>query len=127
MSQRTKYTLQLRLESDGVFVYGEDRDVDVWPDAVIRAGELTRKIMLYDPKGDTAKAIKEAGVEFETAKTLAAPEGDPSGWVFVVGEETLNESTSCQAEALGKFVDSGGRVIMLAQKYLPMGLPALGQ
>jgi hypothetical protein len=124
VTQRTMYTLQLRLEADGKFVSGEDRDIDVWPDAAIPAGELARKVMLFDPKGDTAKAMKEAGVTFETTKTLAVPAGDASAWVFIIGEGTLDEKTAMQAAALGKFVDDGGRVVVLAQSVLPQGLPA---
>ena len=49
--RRTKLTLQLRLESEGAFVYGEDRDIEVWPDSPISVRDLARKVLLYDPKG----------------------------------------------------------------------------
>ena len=86
VAKRTTYTLQLRLESNGVFVGGEDRDIEVWPDAAISAGELPRKVFLYDPKGDTARAMKDAGVAFESAKAVDAPAGEASGNVLVIGE-----------------------------------------
>jgi hypothetical protein len=126
VTQRTKCVLQLRLESDEKFVYGEDRDIEVWPDTPILVGEMTRKVALYDPKGDTAKAMKEAGATFELAQTLAAPSGEASGWVLVIGEGALEDTATHhqQMAALAKFVEDGGRIVVLAQTVQPHGLPA---
>ena len=124
VTRRTLYTLQLRLESECVFVCGEDRDIEVWPDVPIAAGDLARNVMLYDPREGTAKALKSAGVVFQTVKTLAAPAGDASAWTFVIGEGALDEAGAKQSLALGKFVEAGGRVVVLAQTITPQGLPA---
>ena len=124
VEKRTTYTLQLRLEADGAFVYGEDRDIDVWPAAAIPAGELSRKVFVYDPKGDTGKAIADAGVKFETLKELAAPAGEATGSVLIIGEGALDESSAKQTPVLGKFADDGGRIVVLAQTVLAQGLPA---
>jgi hypothetical protein len=32
VKQRTKFTLDLRLEDGGVLMYGEQQDIGVWPD-----------------------------------------------------------------------------------------------
>ena len=134
VTQRTTYTLQLRLESSdpsggagpGKVVYGEDRDIEVWPDAPIPAGDLARKVTLYDPKGQTAKAMTKAGVTFETAASLAAPAGDPSANLLVIGEGALADDKPSHERmaALGAFVEGGGRVVLLAQTAGPHGLPA---
>ncbi len=124
VTKLTKFTLQLRLESDGKFVCGEDRDIEVWPDSPIPAGPLARKLTLYDPKGDTAKAFKFANVEFASAAALASPAGDASANALVIGEGALDATTARQAAVLGKFVEDGGRVVILAQTVLPLGLPA---
>jgi hypothetical protein len=126
VARRTTYTLQLRLESDGTFVYGEDRDIEVWPDAPILVAEVTRKTALFDPRGDTAKAMKEAGVTFEIARTLAPPAGDASTWTFVIGEGALEDTEAHhhQMAMLAKFVEDGGRIVVLAQTVHIHGLPA---
>ena len=134
VTRRTAYTLQLRLESDGPstgsgqggFVYGEDRDIEVWPDAPVQVGGMARKLALYDPKGDTAKALQSAGAAFETVKTLAPPAGDASASVLVIGEGALEDTAAHhqQMAALAKFVDDGGRLVLLAQTVHPHGLPA---
>lgn len=120
---RTKYTLELRLYSEDQFACGEDRDIEVWPDMPVTGGEATRKIVLFDPKGNTAKSLQAAGVKFETATSLAAPTGEASATVLIVGEGALDENTAKQMAALAPFVEHGGRVLVLAQSVLPAGLP----
>ena len=132
VAQRTKFTLQLRLSSDGQFVRGEDRDIEVWPDKPVAAGAIARKVFLYDPKGATAEALKSAGVTFvpadarrgESISALAAPAGEASAAVLVIGEGALDEKTAKQAAGLTKFVEDGGHVVVLAQKFALEGLPA---
>jgi hypothetical protein len=123
VTQRTKYTLQLRLSSDGQFVRGEDRDIEVWPNTPVAVGPTTRKIFLYDPKGATAEMLKSAGAAFESVSALSAPAGEASASVLVIGEGALDEKTAKQAAGLTKFVEDGGHVVVLAQTVAPEGLP----
>lgn len=125
VTQRTSYTLELRLYSEGQFVCGEDRDINVWPDSQIAAGQVTRKVTLFDPKGDTAKVLQAAGVQFELLANLAPPSGDASKNVLIIGEGALNENTAKQAVALSPFVEDGGRVLVLSQSVLAQGLPVI--
>jgi Tfp pilus assembly protein PilF len=135
VAARTKYTLELRLYSEGQFACGEDRDIDVWPDTPPAVGEAARKVVLFDPKGNTAKLLQTAGVKFETSPSVTPPAGEPSACVFIIGEGALNEDAAKpannssesmagkQAAGLAPFVDKGGRVLVLAQSVLLQGLP----
>jgi len=137
VTQRTRFTLQLRLEADGDFVCGEDRDIDVWPSTVAQrgttehrpdepfaVGKLARKVLLFDPDGETAAALKALGVPFDKLSQLAPQPSalDPSSTV-VIGESALDPASAKQTSALEAFVDAGGRVVVLAQTVLPQGLP----
>jgi len=124
VSQRTTFMLELRLYSDGEFACGEDRDIEIWPDSSIPVGALARKIYLYDPKGDTAVVLKAALCEFESLKAITAPEGDPARSVVVIGEGALDKESAQDIAKLASFADAGGRILILAQKVAPQGLPA---
>jgi Tfp pilus assembly protein PilF len=123
VTARTKYTLELRLYSEDQFVCGEDRDIEVWPDTPVAATAAARKVVLFDPKGNTAKSLQAASVKFETASGVTPPPGEPSACVFVIGEGALNEDAAKQAAGLTPFVEKGGRVLVLAQSVLLQGLP----
>ena len=122
VAARTKYTLELRLYSEDRFVCGEDRDIEVWPDAN-PAASASRKVFLFDPKNTTAKSLDAAGVKYESAAKLAIPEGEPSNAILVIGEGALDENSAKETAALAPFVEKGGRVLVLAQSVTPQGLP----
>jgi hypothetical protein len=140
VAQRTKFTLQVRLESEGTFVCGEDQDIEVWPDTPILAGPLERKVLLFDSVavpggggsrptgaatgGATAAALRAAGVPFEMIQDLSLLDPRPSTlFTLIIGEGALNEARAAQMKTLGKFVEAGGRVLVLAQTVTPQGLP----
>lgn len=125
VKQRTTYTLDLRLEADGKFVHGEQRDLEVWPTRPVHVGPLGRRLLLFDPKGQTAAALKAAGVRCQTVGILTPPPGDPEELVFVVGESALSEENAAAVTRLQEFVAAGGRMIILAQSVSPVGLPAV--
>jgi Tfp pilus assembly protein PilF len=134
VAARTRFTLQLRLHSEGEFVCGEDRDIDVWPSsakatagkpvAPVAVGPLSRKVFLFDPTGKTAAALKAASCAFVKLETLAAPKGEPGQAVVVIGEGALNAGSAKDVANLGAFADEGGRILILAQTVTPQGLPA---
>lgn len=138
VKQRTTCTLDLRLESTPpqseirnpkwTFAYGEQRDIEVWPDKPIRVlpSEVKnplRQVFLFDPKGQTAEVLKKASVTFKPLTDLSIPESEPKGSVVIIGEGALDESNAGQVASLAKFVESGGRVLILAQSVTPGGLP----
>ena len=122
VTARSKYTLELRLYSEDQFACGEDRDIEVWPDAN-PAASASRKVFLFDPKNSTAKSLDAAGVKYESSAKPAIPAGDASNTVLVIGEGALDENTAKEIAGLASFVDKGGRVLVLAQSVSPQGLP----
>jgi hypothetical protein len=125
VDKRTTFVLDARLEAQGKLVYGEQRDIEVWPATAGRgAGKLARNIVLFDPKGQTAAAFKAAGVEFQTASGIAAPAGDAAQFVFVIGEQALDAGNAARVAELDAFAAAGGKVLILAQSVSPNGLPA---
>ena len=121
VTQRTTYTLDLRLEADGQFAYGEERDVELWS-AGLQARTPGVSCHVYDPPGKTLAVLKQAGVTAQKLDSLATPTDANS--LLVIGEDTLDEATAPQCAALGDFVSKGGRVLILAQTVTPGGLPA---
>ena len=124
VAARTTFVLDVRLEADGKFAYAEQRDIEVWPDQDIAAGKLGRRVVLFDPNNSTASALKAAGVEFAKFEKLQAPEGQAAQTLMIVGEGALDEANAASAANLAKFVEDGGRLLILAQTVTPGGLSA---
>jgi hypothetical protein len=122
VDKRTNYVLDLRLTSADKLVYGEQRDIEVWPDAPASTlVKTSRPIVLFDPTGKTADVFKAAAIMFQPAKEIAAPAGSA---VFVIGEGALDKDNAASVAKLDEFVAGGGRVLVLAQTVPPVGLPA---
>ena len=121
-SDRALYTLRLELTADGKFAYGEERDIEVWPDAVPPLATPTRRIALFDPSGETAAVFRKAGIPFAAMEKLAAPEGEPSETVLVLGQRSVRGDEAA-AGSLSAFADAGGRIVVLMQEKLLPGLP----
>ncbi|MCY3018172.1 MAG: hypothetical protein NTW87_03955 [Planctomycetota bacterium] len=123
VDERTLYTLKLDLLADGNFAYGEERDIEVFPDNVPRFAAPARTLFLFDPHGTTAEVFKKAGLPFTPVDKLAAPEGRASETVLVIGEHALRSDAESSAGALSAFAEAGGRVVTLMQDRLLSGLP----
>jgi len=126
VAKRTTYTLQMRLISEIALAYGEDRDIEVWPDAPVQVGALARnwRCMI---QGQHGQGVHVGGRRVRGRQDARAPAGEASAWTFVIGEGALDRTNAQQVEAmaaLGKFVENGGRIVVLAQSALPEGLPA---
>ncbi len=88
-----------------------------WKRPVVAA----RPVVLCDPTGKTATAMKAAGVPFTgftTAKAL------PANALLVVGEDALGASPLSDAAFVKKFTGNGGRVLCMRQS--PAQLSAAG-
>jgi hypothetical protein len=147
VSTRTKYTLHLRLESDGQFVNAEERDIDVFPNVALAAGRLERKVLLFEGDGNrtsnaqhptpniqrgqiqesTANALMAAGVVFESVRDLPSLTARPStlapSSLLIIAEGALDTTNAAAVAKLDSFVAAGGRVLILAQTVTPEGLP----
>jgi len=128
VKQRTKLMLDLRLEADGRFAYGEERDIEVWPASGFAGWKPAVPVTapaccVYDPSGKTAEALGTMGVAAQKLPDLIAP-ADPKA-VLIIGEGALDEAAAGRCAALSDFVARGGRVLILAQAVTPAGLPAM--
>ena len=96
---RTKLTLKLTLLADGKMAYEEERDLEVWPNTPIAAGnagaggKTARQLSLYDPRGATAKALTQAGVAFDKINFLTLPAGQAGATALVIGEGAIDPAT----------------------------------
>ena len=123
VEQRTTFVLSVRLEADGRLAYGEQRDIEVWPDEPMKMAGGRRTVLLFDPPGDTAAVLRRAGLEFGKIDALAAMDADAAAEaLLVIGEGALDE-TAADLAPLQRFVEKGGRVLVLAQNVTPRGLP----
>ena len=138
VDRRTTCTLDLQLEADGKFVYGEARDIDVWPaPQAVAERPLARQVMLYDPSGKTAELLKREGVKFNTQDSIHEWNRTDANanWLFLIGEDVLTANAGDLAE-LEQFVDAGGNVLVpgavksrrraAGQQHDP-GTPRMGQ
>lgn len=123
VKERTRFTLRLELLADGQFVYGEERDLQVWPDTVPPVKTPVRAISLFDPAGQTAPVFRKAGVPFAAFEKLGPPEGKPGQTVLVIGERAVQDGVVVDAGALGGYLNAGGRIVVLMQERLLPGLP----
>ncbi|MGQ9730452.1 MAG: carbohydrate-binding domain-containing protein [Candidatus Zipacnadales bacterium] len=92
---------------------------------------LHSNVVLYDPGGKTEKALRDCGVNCSKVEELSKlPEGVKC---LLIGEGTFKAPESqAMVEvggtedvwlALNAFVEAGGRIIILAQDYIPGHLP----
>lgn len=125
VDKRTTFTLDMRMTSDGKFAYGEQRDIEVWPKLTPAKGNAPGLLVgVYDPSGKTQQALRELlDVEMlpTELKDLSEPKADIRA--VIIGEDVLTEANAAEVGRLEKFVTDGGRVVILAQKVTPGGLP----
>lgn len=69
------------------------------------------EVALYDPSGETAKALGALGVKTAAVKDLAVA---PKGKYLVIGQESIKSAKPLPA--IKQFVAGGGRVLVLAQE-----------
>ncbi len=133
VDKRTTATLDLHLTADGKFVYGEQRDIDIFPQPPEAAPTrtLARQVVLYDPSGKTSELLTREGVKFEKADAIEYHQPDLQSkpelcWqkVFVIGQDALTAANATDVGRLERFVNDGGNLLVLAQSVTPDGLPA---
>jgi hypothetical protein len=143
VSERTTFTLRTRLEEDGRFLVGQENDLDVWPDVPVKVGTLARKVLLFEPEGSgtsnaqrptpniqhpTAQALSDAGVPFARVSDMSSLLTSHSSPVtLILAENALNVSNAFDCLRLQRFVEDGGRVLVLRQNVAPAGLPAVSK
>jgi hypothetical protein len=80
------------------------------------AGELAgapRALRVYDPVGDTRRALRRIGVPFTEIRTLVGL--DAARDALLLGANAWDDRLASHTERLKSFLDAGGRIILLRQ------------
>lgn len=146
VNKRTTFTLDMQMQSNGSVVYAEQRDIDVdvrqtrlsvpssSPDyEKPQTGVSVSRTALFDPSGKTSALLKGSVPIADLAKIEGltiqqGPVGDSTGLslrAVIIGEDALTEANAAEVARLEKFVEDGGRVVILAQQVTPQGLPVV--
>jgi hypothetical protein len=116
-TERTVYTLDMRLRKDGKLWSHEQRRVEVWP-AIPRAvpGPLSDalQIVLFDPNGKVAPILQQLG---QNAKKIDAIDAASlaGAKTLIVGPDCVKPDMATARDALTEFASAGGRVLVLHQ------------
>lgn len=81
------------------------------PDFAGRAGTLARRVVLADRDGRTGEALRRLGVSFRAFSGAQAL--DPARDLLVIGQQAW--SGTLDGARIGRFVQAGGRVLVLDQ------------
>jgi hypothetical protein len=77
-------------------------------------GPLEQEILLYDPPGNTARALDDLQIPFK--KLANFRKGLPAAGVLVIGENAWTSATGDAAAKLKAYIRTGGRVLCLKQE-----------
>lgn len=83
-------------------------------DTAPRVGALTRRVRLYDPARTSGAALTRLGVPYTPVSSARGL--DPRRHLVVVGAEAGDPPLSRDRALLRRFVDDGGRVVVLHQR-----------
>lgn len=75
-------------------------------------GAPSARVTLFDPSGDTGKALKQLQVNFRTVTDLKKM---PDSGALVIGEGALTEGNYPDKASVLAFLDKGGRILCLTQ------------
>lgn len=108
------YTLEGRLSSGGRVLSHNEHPVFVagrgFAGNVADAG---REVVVYDPRGDTRRALTRLQIPFSTVSDLSGLNAQRH--TLIIGARAWDERLSKQPETLRTFIASGGRVLCLEQ------------
>ncbi|MEI6500463.1 MAG: sugar-binding domain-containing protein, partial [Armatimonadota bacterium] len=123
----TPAQLRIELLDHGQLVHVETRDWRLYPQAKLTT-PAGLKLSVYDPLGETAQALRTAGVPFALQTQLKAP----AQGALLLGRDSLKQAPEgpWREELLG-FVRGGGKLVILEQSdppdFLPVPLTAAKQ
>ena len=112
VTERTQFTLDMALRKDDKLREHEQRIVEVWPAATPITSTL--HVALFDPQGKTQALLERFGCK---VKPLAAisPEALADCRLLVVGPQSVMGNMPAEREAIQRFAEGGGRVLVLPQ------------
>jgi len=113
--ERTPAKLLLRLERNGQVVYETEQGLGAFPRPVPRPSP--DGMVLYDPSGTTARALKGLGLSATPLEDLRAIPAQARA--VIIGRAALSAGQAPWARALAAFVAAGGAVVCLEQEEYP--------
>jgi hypothetical protein len=115
VTRRSQYTLALTLWNGDTQLASRTMPIDVSPRrAILAPAGLT--IQLYDPKGDTARALQAEKIPFTPVHALTTVSLAP-GQLLLIGRDALvNVPPPANALRIRQAVADGARVVVLEQR-----------
>lgn len=119
---RGYYDVRCKLVENGVPISRNSFQVSIAPQVWVKAPPVS--VTLFDPSGDTAKALKLLGVKFKQIVSLREM---PKQGTLVIGEGALGSGACPDSKSVLAFLSRGGRILCLRQdreKWNAEWLPA---
>lgn len=107
---RGYYKVRCKLMENGAELSHNSFEVSIAPRSWIEAPPAT--VTLFDPSGDTAKALKLLKIDFRTIGDLQKM---PEGGALVIGEGALSPGSYPHKASVLEFLNKGGRILCLRQ------------
>lgn len=121
VSKPQKYTLYFELVEGDSIVKKVDQPVFVAPRQP--SFKSTRRIRLFDPAGSTREKLAQVlGTSIELVDSISDKALENID-ILVIGEEGGSTSDSEAQQSIKRFLERGGRVLVLAQRERPRILP----
>ena len=94
VDQRTRFTLRMRLLADGAFVYGERRDLEIWPSARTPIEDAGAKDRALRPGRRHGGGVPQGGLRLHDDRRTRRARGRPGDRSLVIGEGALQADTA---------------------------------
>lgn len=107
---RGYYDVRCKLIANGALISLNSFQISVAPRAWVKAPPVG--VTLFDPSGDTAKALKLLGVKIARVASLRAM---PKRGALVIGEGALSKGAYPDKKSVLAFLNRGGRILCLRQ------------
>lgn len=107
---RGYYDVRIKLIENGGDISHNSFAISVAPRVWVKSPAV--EVMLFDPSGDTAQALKMLNVKF---KQIASLSELPKSGTLVIGEGALAEGVYPSKQSVLAFLNRGGRILCLRQ------------
>jgi hypothetical protein len=108
------YTLKGTILKEGEVISENETELFVATDEWKNKVNTNRNIKLFDPKKSSVNAMQNLGIPFSEIENFKDLKPDD---VLLIAEFALNDQSKLETNSLGRFIDSGGRVVCLQQHF----------
>ena len=122
-AERAAAVLDVSLLDGASTAFRERRPFTVFPRRALSAPAGLR-MALYDPAGETAKALHEAGLSPEPLADLSSLDSATCDLLLVGKDALSSEAAAAEAARVAQFAAAGGKAFFFEQRRSPSGLPA---